>query len=129
MWSIIGYIFSAIATIPILPFIIIYLGYGAIVKNRKKAIRMAMDISTLFFLLNVAALFNQLFNSSFSIYGILLVMLIGGGLLGNAHYRKGGIIPWKVILRVVWRITFFVTAFLYIILSIFVLFRLAFTVS
>ncbi|URN93170.1 MAG: DUF3397 domain-containing protein [Candidatus Pristimantibacillus lignocellulolyticus] len=129
MWDIIRSIFSGIAIIPIFPFIITYLGYGAFVKDRKKAIRLAMDVSTLFLIPCVAALFNKLFNSESSIYGILLVMIIGGGLLGNLHYRKDGIIPWKKILRVVWRITFFATAFLYIILIIVMLLQLAFTVS
>jgi len=129
MWDIIRSIFSGIAIIPIFPFIITYLGYGAFVKDRKKAIRLAMDVSTLFLIPCVAALFNNLFNSGFSIYGILLVMIIGGGLLGNLHYRKDGIIPWKKILRVVWRISFFATAFLYIILIIVTLLQLAFTVS
>lgn len=129
MWDIIGYTFSAIATIPILPFIIVFLGYGIFVHNRKKAIMMAMDVSTIFFIFCVGALFNNLFNSNFGIYGILLVMIIGGGLLGNAHFRKNGTIPWKKILRVVWRITFFITAFLYIIFNVFAFIQLAFTVS
>ncbi|MCR8655990.1 DUF3397 domain-containing protein [Paenibacillus endoradicis] len=129
MWDFIRNIFSGIAIIPIFPFIIVFLGYGAFVKDRKKAIRVAMDVSTIFFIPCVAALFNELFNSEFGIYGILLVMIIGGGLLGNMHYRKDGIIPWKKILRVVWRITFFATAFLYIIFIIVMLLQLAFTVS
>lgn len=129
MWDIIRSTFSAIATMPILVFIVVFLGYSAFVHNRKKAIIMAMDISTLFFIVCDAALFNKLFNSTFGIFGILLVMIIGGGLLGNVHYRKDGTIPWKRILRVVWRVTFFATAFLNIILYIFVIFLLAFTVS
>ena len=111
MWDIIRYIFSAIASIPIFPFIIVYLGYSLFEKNRKKVIRLAMDISTVFFILCVAGLFNLLFTSKFGIYGILLVMIIGGGLLGNLHYRKDGVIPWKKILRIIWRITFFAQHF------------------
>lgn len=128
MWDIIKYILSAIATIPILPFVIVYFGYLAFAKERKQAIRMAMDISTIFFIVNVGALFNQLFNSSFGLYGIFLVMIIGAGLLGNGAYRKKQEIPWKRIVRVVWRVTFFVTALLYIFLNMFMLLKLAFTV-
>lgn len=128
MWDIIKYIFSAIAMFPILPFIIVYIGYELYTKDRKRSIRMAMDVSTLFFALSVAALFNELFDSGFGIYGIMLTMIIGAGLLGNAHYRKNGAIPWKRIIRVIWRVTFFVTAFLWLVLITFVLIKLAFTV-
>ncbi|MCM3632251.1 MULTISPECIES: DUF3397 domain-containing protein [Paenibacillus] len=124
MWDII----SAIATIPILPFIIVFIGYEIFIKDRKRAIRMAMDVSTIFFILNVGALFNQLFHIGFGIYGILLVMIIGAGLLGNIHYRKSGNIPWKRIVRVIWRVTFFIMVLLYLILNIYVLLKLAFTV-
>lgn len=128
MWDIIKYILSAIATIPILPFVIVYFGYLAFAKERKQAIRMAMDISTIFFIVNVSALLNQLFNSGFSLYGIFLLMIIGAGLLGNSAYRKKQEIPWKRIARVVWRVTFFVSALLYLLLNMFILLKLAFTV-
>ncbi|HIW32786.1 MAG TPA: DUF3397 domain-containing protein [Candidatus Paenibacillus intestinavium] len=129
MWDFIRTVFSAIATIPIFPFFIVYLGYNVFVKDRKKSIRLAMDVSAVFLIPCVGALFNELFSSNFGIYGILLAMIIGGGLLGNAHYRKDGVIPWKKIVRVVWRIAFFVTAFLYIIFIAIILLQLAFTVS
>ncbi|MFC6331374.1 DUF3397 domain-containing protein [Paenibacillus septentrionalis] len=128
MWDIIKYIFSAIATFPILPFIIVFIGYELYSKDRKRSIRMAMDVSTVFFILSVGALFNELFNSGFGLYGIMLAMIIGAGLLGNAHYRKNGTIPWKRMLRVIWRVAFFVTAFLWLVLITFVLLKLAFTV-
>jgi len=124
MWDII----SAIATIPILIFIIVYFGYGFFIKDRKRAIRMAMDVSTLFFILNVGALINYLFDITSGLYGILLVMIIGVGLLGNIYYRKDGAIPWKRIARVVWRVAFFVMVLLYVVLNIFVFLRLAITV-
>jgi len=124
MWDII----SAIATLPILMFIVVYFGYGFFIKDRKRAIRMAMDVSTVFFILNVGALFNHLFSNKFGLYVILLVMIIGAGLLGNIYYRKSGAVPWKRIVRVVWRVTFFVTVLLYVVLNIYVLLKLAFTV-
>src|SRR5690606_13582807 len=128
MWDIIKSIFAALATFPILPFVVVFFGYLAFAKERKQAIRMAMDISTIFFIFNVAALFKNLFGSGFGLYGIFLVMIIGAGLLGNGYYRKKQEIPWKVIVRIVWRITFFITAILSILLYLIILFKLAFTV-
>lgn len=128
MWDTIRFIIAGIATIPILPFFIVYFGYSLYQGNRKKAIRLAMDVSTVFFVFNVGALFNEIFNSNFGLYLLLLGMIIGAGLLGNAHYRKDGNIPWQKIARIVWRVTFFVTVFLYLVFSTYVVFNLAFTV-
>jgi len=128
MWDIIKNVFSAISIFPFLPFVIVYFGYMLFDKDKKKAIRMAMDVSTIFFVIHDAALLNNLFNSSFALYGMLLVMIIGAGLLGNGAYRKSQNIPWKRIIRAIWRVTFFVTALLYIFLSMYVLLKLAFTV-
>lgn len=128
MWDIIKYIFSGMAIFPVLTFVVACFGLIAFGKERKYAIRMAMDISTIFFIFNVGALLNTLFNNRFGLYGIFLVMIIGAGLLGNSYYRKDGAIPWKKIIRVVWRITFFITVLLYIVLHIIILLKLAFTV-
>lgn len=129
MWDIIKNSIAAIAIVPILPFVITYISYSFLAHDRKKSIRMAMDVSTFFFLICVSALFNYLFNSSFGLYGILLVMLIGAGFLGNGQYRKNGTIAWKRIVKVIWRLTFFVTVTLYILLGLFALFKIMFTVA
>ena len=129
MWDIIRYVFTVMSTVPFIPFLIVFFAYGLFEKERKQVIRVSMDVSTIFFILNVAAMFNTLFHSTFGLYGILLFMLIGGGLLGNALYRKHGNVQWSKILRIVWRITFFITVLLYVIFTVFILFKLAFTVS
>jgi len=129
MWEIIKNTIAAIAIVPIIPFVITYIGYSFMESDRKKSIRLAMDVSTLFFLICVSALFNLLFHSNFGLYLILLMMVIGAGLLGNAQYRKSGVISWKRIVKVIWRLTFFVTVSLYIILVLFALIKTMFTVA
>lgn len=129
MWDIIKNTIAGIAFVPIIPFVITYIGYGFFVHDRKKSIRMAMDVSTFFFIICVSALFNLLFNSSFGLYGLLLIMLIGAGFLGNGQYRKNGIIAWKHIAKVIWRLTFFITVSLYILFILFALIKTMFTVA
>lgn len=114
-------IYATLALIPLLPFAIVFFGYGAYIQNRKKALLMAMDVSTAFLIPCVGALFQLLLGTNFGFYGILLIMLLGGGLLGNAQYRKRGTINGKRIFRAIWRMTFFLTAFLYIIFMLVVL--------
>ena len=72
-----------------------------------------MDVSTVFLIGCVAVLFNLLFKSSFGLYGILLVMALAAGILGNAQFRKRGGIDTKKIFRVVWRLSFFSMSLLY----------------
>ena len=88
-----------------------------------------MDVTTLFLIFNISALFNQLFNSSFGLFLILIVMLVAAGLLGNALYRKHGQLLWKKVLRVIWRLTFFISVLLHVVFMIIIILNLAFTVS
>ena len=114
IWESIKHAYAFLAVIPIIPFAIILFGYGAIIQDRKKAFRLAMDITTALLIGCVAVLFDSLFSSKFGIYGILLFMLLGGGLLGNAQFRKRGAIDAKKIFRTVWRLSFFTMSLLYI---------------
>ncbi|MFD0588073.1 DUF3397 domain-containing protein [Paenibacillus sp. GCM10027627] len=129
IWDSIKLVYTALAVIPVLPFAIVLFGYGAYIQNRKKALIMAMDVSTVFFILCVSALLNILFDSAFGLYGILLFMLLGGGLLGNAQFRKRGNVDVKRVFRAIWRISFFAMSTLYVLLMIILLGRIVFTVA
>ena len=76
----------------------------------------AMDITTALLIGCVAVLFNRLFSNSFGLYGILLLMLLGGGLIGNLQFRKRGRVDARMIVRAVWRVGFFVMGTMYILL-------------
>ena len=129
IWSFFVHTYATLAIIPIIPFVIIYFGYGAYKRDRKKGFRLAMDVTT-FLLIGIdAALFDLLFDSKFGIYGILLVMLIGGGLLGNAQYRKRGTVDAKKIFRTIWRLGFFVLGLFYVLLVIIAIFTVLFSMN
>ncbi|MCR2803711.1 DUF3397 domain-containing protein [Paenibacillus soyae] len=129
LWDKIEWLYSLIALIPILPFAIVLFGYGAYIQNRKKALLLAMDVSNAFFILCVAALFNMLFDSNFGLYGILLVMILGGGLIGNAQFRKRGNVDVKRVFRAIWRMSFFAMTALYLVFMIILIGRVVFTVA
>lgn len=116
IWESFKHIYAFLAVIPIVPFLLIYFGYGAYSGDRKKAFRLAMDVTTVLLIGCVAVLFNRIFNSTFGLYGIILIMLLGGGLLGNVQYRAKGNVDMKRITRAIWRMGFFLMGVFYILL-------------
>ncbi|WP_028611236.1 DUF3397 domain-containing protein [Paenibacillus harenae] len=118
IWESIKYLYAYLAVLPVIPFAVIWYGYGAIVQDRKKAFHLAMDITTALLIGCVAVLFDNIFGSHFGLYGILLFMILGGGLIGNAQFRKRGSVDAKKIFRAVWRLSFFSMSFLYIVFMI-----------
>lgn len=116
IWNSIVHIYGYLALLPVIPFIVVFFAYKIYAKDTKKAVRLAMDVTTVFLIGIVAVLFDRQFGSRFGLYGILLVMVLGAGLLGNAQFRKRGIVDAKKIFRTIWRLSFFSMAVLYVLL-------------
>lgn len=96
-----------LSVIPIVPFLIVYfIGHG-LKQDKRKTFFLAMDVTTFFLLLSVSALFNNLFDSGFGFYLILLIVLISAGLIGGAQNRLKGKVDGKRLFRAVWRFSFF----------------------
>ncbi|MCA0753815.1 DUF3397 domain-containing protein [Paenibacillus sp. N4] len=127
IWTGITHLYGYLAVIPVIPFAIILFGYWAWIRDWKKAFRAAMDITTVFLIGCVAVLFDTIFGSRFGFYGIMLFMLIGAGLLGNAQFRKRGSVDAKKIFRTVWRLGFFSMSILYILFMVIGLGKMMFT--
>ncbi|MFD0672025.1 DUF3397 domain-containing protein [Cohnella sp. GCM10027633] len=108
--------YATIALVPIIPFLIVYFVISARGGDRKQAIRTAMDVTTVFLIGIVAALINDRFGTTFGLYLLILLMLIGGGLIGNAQNRARGKVDTSKLIRAVWRLSFFGMSVLYIIL-------------
>ncbi|GIP51726.1 MULTISPECIES: DUF3397 domain-containing protein [Paenibacillus] len=105
-----------LSVMPIIPFIIVYFITYYLKKDKKAAVKLAMDVTTLFLILSVSALFNIVFASKFGFYLILLVLLIAVGLIGGAQNRMKGKVDMRRLLRAVWRLTFAGTGIAYILL-------------
>ncbi|MEK4060124.1 MULTISPECIES: DUF3397 domain-containing protein [Paenibacillus] len=106
--------FITISVIPIVPFLIVYFAGIGLKKEKKSTFLLAMDVTTLFLLLSVSALFNIIFDSGWGFYLILLIVLISTGLIGGAQNRLKGKVDGKRLLRAVWRLTFFFMTVSYI---------------
>ncbi|ULO08862.1 DUF3397 domain-containing protein [Paenibacillus sp. 19GGS1-52] len=98
--------FITLSVIPVVPFFIVYyIGLG-LKREKKKTFLLAMDVTTLFLLLSVSALFNNIFQSGFGFYLIIIIILISAGLIGGAQNRLKGKVDGKRLLRAVWRLSF-----------------------
>lgn len=110
--------FIALSVIPVVPFLVIYFAGKGFKQESKKTVMLAMDITTLFLLLSVSALFNIIFGSDFGFYLILLIVLISAGLIGGAQNRLKGKVDKKRLFRAVWRLTFFFMSISYVLFMV-----------
>lgn len=101
--------------IPFLPFFVTWLIAYFFMKNKKKAMFLAMDVTTAFLIVSVAVLFNTSFSSGFGLYGILLFLLLTAGFIGNAQNRMKGKVNLPKLSRALWRMSFFVLSFFYVV--------------
>ncbi|MBB3127346.1 hypothetical protein FHS19_002000 [Paenibacillus rhizosphaerae] len=116
--------FIFLSILPFFPFLLVYLGGYYWRKNtRNRALLLAMDVTTLFLIFSVAALFNNTFHTRFGFYLILLFMLIAVGLIGGAQNRLKGRIDARKIAKVVWRMSFMLMSASYIIFTLIGIFK------
>ncbi|GIP20494.1 MULTISPECIES: DUF3397 domain-containing protein [Paenibacillus] len=112
--------FIFFSVMPVIPFLLVffihYLSSGK--RNKKKSLLLAVDVTTVFLIFSVSALFNQIFASGFGFYLIVLVLLIVGGLIGGAQNRMKGQVDMRRLLRAVWRLAFLGTGLSYVVFMI-----------
>ncbi|WP_325176727.1 DUF3397 domain-containing protein [Paenibacillus alkalitolerans] len=113
-----AYIYAALSVMPFISFVLVWFAVYLIKKDKKLAVARSMDVSTALLVGSVTVLYNEVFNSTFGIYLLLLLFLAGFGLLGNMQHRKKGRIDAKRIFRVVWRMGFLGLSTAYVMLSL-----------
>ncbi|MBR2563594.1 MAG: DUF3397 domain-containing protein [Paenibacillus sp.] len=115
--------FIVLSILPFFPFVLVYWGMMAWKKNRSVALRTAMDVTTFFLIFSVSALFNLTFDSNFGFYLTLILIIIALGFIGGAQNRLKGKIDGGRMFRAVWRMSFMIMSFGYILFTLFGLFR------
>lgn len=110
--------YAALAIVPFAVFILVWFGVYLYNRDKKAATKTAMDVTTFFLVGVVSALYNDVFQSTFGFYLLLLVALLCFGLLGNLQYRKRGKIDARRIVRAIWRIGFFSLSVAYLLLML-----------
>ncbi|MNJ51190.1 hypothetical protein D3C77_464880 [compost metagenome] len=107
---------TILAIVPIIPFLLVYFIHYYLKREKKAAVLLAMDVTTIFLIIAASALFNNVFNSGFGLYMIVLILLIAGGLIGGAQNRLKGKVDVKRLLRAVWRLAFAGAGIAYVLL-------------
>ncbi len=114
-------VYAAIATIPVIPFIVIYLVvYYFIDKDSKEAVGWALNITTVFLISANIVLINQ-FGVPAKGWGLFLVILLFAILTGGLAYLqllKRGEVQWKRLTKAVWRLGFLSLVLMYVVLFI-----------
>lgn len=108
--------FVLLSILPFLPFIIVFFWGKIWLKSKKKAFKLAMDVTTIFLIASVGGLYNTLFNSNLRFYWILLLLLLVGGLIRGLQQQKYSKLNICILSRVVWRISFLILSLLYMLL-------------
>ncbi|GGH44868.1 DUF3397 domain-containing protein [Paenibacillus silvae] len=116
-------IFIVLSILPFFPFFLVYWGMIVWKKDKSIALRTAMDVTTFFLIFSVSALFNLTFDSNFGFYLTLILILIALGFIGGAQNRLKGKVDGGRMFRAVWRMSFVIMSFGYILFTLFGLFR------
>lgn len=116
-------LFIVLSILPFFPFFLVYWGMYVWKKDKRKALRMAMDVTTFFLVFSVSALFNLTFDSNFGFYLTLILILVALGFIGGAQNRLKGKVDRGRMFRAVWRMSFVIMSFGYILFTLFGLFR------
>jgi hypothetical protein len=107
-------LYSWLAALPFVTFIVIWFGVYLFLKNKKLTTRLSMDITMLFLIGSVSVIWNQLFQAKFGFWLIILVLLISFGLIGGYQNQAKGKTDLLKVFRVVWRLGFLTLSVLYI---------------
>src|SRR5690606_19526224 len=110
------HIYAVMAIVPMIPFAIAWFVVYAYKKEKKLATKRAMDVTTALLFGVVAVLYNEVFQSNFGLYLLLLIFLLGFGLLGNMQQRTKGKVDFRRTARAVWRLGFMGLSAAYIVL-------------
>lgn len=125
LWNALVQAYSYLALVPIIPFLIIYIIIKVRSGDKQRAIKVSMDVTTLFLIGVVSSQLNRM-GTTFGPYIILLFMLITAGLIGSAQNRIRGRVDARKLIRAIWRLSFLVLSILYVLLMIIGLAKLVF---
>lgn len=112
-----SYIAATFITIPILAYVFIFIIVKQITKHHRRSVHLALDGSTLFFIISVHYLIVTIWGKSF-MWLILLLMIAIGIVVVFIHWKVKQEIDFRKVFRGFWRMNFllFFTAYTVLIL-------------
>lgn len=104
--------FATIVTLPVFALIVFYFIARAVTRNNKKSFHLAIDASTLFFILAVHFILIIIWETSF-LSLILTVLLVIATVMVLTHYKLKEEIHFKRVFKGFWRLNFLLFFFAY----------------
>lgn len=117
MLEFISNVAAAFVTIPILAYILIFIISKQITKKHRRAVQIALDGSTILFIISVHYLIMAIWKISLLWMILLLIMFIGIGVV-LLHWKIKEEIDYTHVFRGFWRFNFLIFFSLYTILII-----------
>lgn len=114
----IGWIISIALTVPIISLMILYIIIRIFVDSKEKSILLAVDLSTIIFIISVHFHLMTIFEQSFLPFILLLLLCLLVTVFSLEH-RKSNVTSVKKITRTTWRISFLLFVTGYFILTVY----------
>jgi hypothetical protein len=111
-------IISVFFTVPLLGFFIVFYISKLITKNSRRSVHIALDYTTVLFIISVHFLVVTILGKSF-FWLIILVIILSGMLFSVVHWKFKGEIVLNKVLKGIWRFNFLFFFTVYIALTIF----------
>lgn len=108
--------FALIVTLPFVAFLLLYVGFYLYFQEQKPAVRWSIDITTFLLIVSVSVMYNEIFQSSFGLWLIIIIFTILLGLLGGLQNQVRGKMNIPKMVRGAWRLGFLLLSFSYILL-------------
>jgi hypothetical protein len=107
---------ALMVTLPFVPFFLLYLGFYLYFQDRTPALRWSIDITTFILIISVSVIYNEIFESKFGLWLILILLSILVGVLGGLQNQIRGAMNLPKMVRGAWRLGFLLLAFSYVLL-------------
>jgi Protein of unknown function (DUF3397) len=109
---------ATLVTLPILSYILIFIGAKKWTKNHRRSVHTAMDLSTVFFIVSVHYLIIAIWNQHL-FWMIMLIVLTIACVVVIVHYKVKQEIVFKKVLKGFWRLNFMCFFVTYILLFLY----------
>lgn len=106
-----------VSVLPFAVFIAVWFGTYLFMKDKKRSTHISMDVTALFLVGSVSLLVEEVFDSNFGFWFILLFILITAGLLGGYQNRIRGKVQIGKIVRAELRLGFMLLSTAYVFLA------------
>lgn len=96
---------ATLVTLPIISYVIFFIVAKQLTKNHRRAVRMAMDLSTVFFIFSVNYLIMAIWNKHLFWLIMVFILTIACSVV-LVHYKVNQEIVFEKVLKGFWRLNF-----------------------